>query len=63
MTRLGLMFGVSVGPNIFFKKAAVADLYQMTWAMTHRPCHLVSRAGLVGRPRAKKDSNTKGHSQ
>jgi len=26
----------------------------MTWAITHRPCHLGSRKGLVGRPRATK---------
>jgi VCBS repeat-containing protein len=37
--------------------------YQMTWAMTHRPGHLVLRAGLVGRPRAERDSHTEGHSQ
>jgi hypothetical protein len=34
----------------------IGGLYQKAWTMTHRPGLLVSRAGLVGRPRAKRDS-------
>jgi hypothetical protein len=56
-TRLAMTFSVFVGriPHMV--------LYQKTWAMTHRPSLLVLRAGLVGRPRAERDSHTKGHSQ